>query len=280
MVDVSSQGEEVEGGYRFLAAVLFLLIALPLASYTILPDNYYAAYLSYPSRLLLVPVHEFGHMILIFFKELFNLPSSYMDIPITLAGSGFEVLLPFLFVPIFVFGNRRYVLACLAIVVLGAALSDTGRYVQSASNPGGSGFNQFMEATAVTQESHDWYRILSYYNALDKADILGEMLIDLGFVLTLLGFFSSIFEVNMILNYRSSSDFMLLLLYGSIPAVILSLSYFKLFRTIFSLLLFIPILLHFYIHTLPKLREEVKEVDEEIEKEETAAKSEARPKEV
>jgi hypothetical protein len=267
--------EDVEAGYRFLASVLFLLIALPLAGYALFPDNYYASFISYPPRLLLVPIHELGHMILIFATQLLNLPYNYMNIPITMAGSFFEILVPLIFVIFLLFGSQRYALACLLIVVLGAAVNDTGRYIQSASSPTGTGLTQFMEVTAITPESHDWFRILSYFNALDQADILGELLIDLGFVLILVGFFSSVFEVNLVLNYRKSSDFMLLMFYGSIPTILLSIAYFKLFRIIFSILFFTPSLIHFYTTVLPKLKEEVKEVDREIEDEdeETAAKS-------
>ncbi len=276
---MSSQTEEVEGGYRFLSAVLFLLVALPLAGYAIFPDNYYAAYLSYPARILLVPIHELGHTLLLIFTEFFRLPYSYMDIPIRMAGSAFEVFVPFAFVFLFIFGSRRYALACLILVVAGTALIDAGAYVKSAQNPSGSGFNQLMETTAVNPANHDWYRVLSNYNALDKADLLGEIIMGLGFVITLMGFFSSVFEVNLILNYRQSSDFILLLLYGSIPATILSIAYFKIFRVVFAILIFIPIIIHFYTRILPKLKEEMKEVDEEIEKdEEDAAESIQNPK--
>jgi hypothetical protein len=85
-----------------------------------------------------------------------------------------------------------------------------------------------------------------------------------------MGFFSSVFEVNLILNYRRSSDLMLLMLYGSIPTLILSIAYFKTFRLVFAILLFIPLLIHFYRRVLPKLEEEVEEVDKEIENDEEA----------
>lgn len=271
MVGMSPQKDEVEGGYRFLSAVIFLLVALPLAGYAIFQGNYYTSYLSYPSRMLLVPIHELGHMILIFFTELFGLPYSYMDMPITVAGSLFEVFVPFVFVLFFIFGSRRYALACLILVVAGTALIDAGTYIKSASNPSGSGFNQFMEVTQVNLENHDWYKVLKYYNALDKADFLGGLVMDLGFVLTIMGFFSSIFEVNFIMNYRQSSDFMLLMLYGSIPTIVLLLIYFKPYRIVFAVLLSIPLLIHFYRKVLPKLKEEVKEVDEEIKWDEEAA---------
>lgn len=269
-----SDVEEVEGGYRFLSVVLFLLISMPLAIYAIMPNNQYAKYLSFPARILLVPIHELGHTIVIIFTEALGLPFSYMNIPITMAGSVFEAFVPFVFVLFFVLGSRRYVLACLILVVLGTALSDWGAYVKSASNPSGSGFNQYMETSEITTQNHDWYIVLSNYNALDKADVIGDILMELGFVVTMMGFFSSVFEVNFILNNRQSSDFMLLMLYGSIPAVILSLAYFTVFRAVFAILLLIPILIHFYRRVLPKLEEEVKEVDKEIEQDdEEAAKS-------
>ncbi|NYZ76428.1 hypothetical protein H0N98_04215 [Candidatus Micrarchaeota archaeon] len=279
MVGMSPQTEEVEGGYRFLSAVLFLLIALPLAGYAVIPDNYYVYLLSYPPKILLVPIHELGHMLLIFFKDVSGLPYDYLDIPVRMAGSIFEMLVPLMFVFFFIFGSRRYALACLILVIAGTAITDSGAYIKSASNPSGIGFNQFMETTEVNSSNHDWYRVLDYYNALDKADFLGELIIGLGFVLTMIGFFSSVFEVNLILNYRQSSDFMLLILYGSIPAAILSIAYFKIFRVVVSILILIPLLIHFYTRILPKLKDEVKEVDREIEKdEENAAKSVQTPK--
>ncbi|NYZ79101.1 hypothetical protein H0N99_03045 [Candidatus Micrarchaeota archaeon] len=259
---------DVEGGYKFLSAVLFLLVALPLAGYAIFPGNSYASFLSYPSRLLLVPIHEFGHLILIYFTEFSGIPSSYMDTPIRMTGSLFEVFVPFVFVFFFIFGSRRYALACLLLVVAGSALINWGAYIKSASNPSGSGINPYMELAEVSLENHDWYRVLSRYNALDKAELLGDMLMGLGFVVALMGFFSSVFEVNLVLNYGSSSDFMLLMLYGSIPTLILSLAYFKPSRIVFSLLLLIPLLIHFYKKVLPGLEEEMEEVDEEIKEEE------------
>jgi hypothetical protein len=276
---MSPQTEEIEGGYRFLSVVLFLLVALPLAGYAVLPDNFYASFISYPSRMLLIPIHELGHMLLIFFTQFSSLPYQYMDIPITLAGSVFEVLVPLMFVFFFIFGSRRYALACLVLVIAGTAMTDAGAYVKSAQNPSGAGFNQFMETTEVNPSNHDWYRVLSYYNALDKADFLGEFIMGLGFVLTMIGFFSSIFEVNLILNYRQSSDFMLLMLYGAVPALILSIAYFKIFRFVFAVLILIPLLIHFYTGVLPKLKDDIKEVDREIEEdEENAAKSVQIPK--
>jgi hypothetical protein len=275
---MSPQNEEIEGGYRFLSAVLFLLIALPLAGYALFPDNYYISLLSYPPRILLVPIHELGHMILIFFTQLFNLPYDYMDMPITMAGSIFEVLVPLVFVFFFVFGSRRYTLACLVLVIAGTALIDSGAYIKSAQNPYGIGFNQYMMTSEVGPENHDWYRVLKHYNALDKADVLGESFMGLGFVLIMMGFFSSVFEINMILNYQQSSDFMMLMLYGAVPTLILSIAYFKIFRVFFATLILLPLLSHFYTRVLPKLKDEIKEVDREIEDDdEKAAESAQTP---
>jgi len=269
---MSTQTEEVEGGYRFLAIVLFLFIALPLASYAIFPSNSYVSFLSYPARILLIPIHEFGHVLLIFLTEIFNLPSSSMQIPILVAGSFFEVFLPLFVMLLFIFGNQRYALACLVIVVLGASIYDVGRYVQSSTNPTGPALNSLMQPTTITPETHDWTRILKQFNALDKADFLGGLLSDLGFVVILLGFFSSVFELNLILNNRVSSDFMLLMLYGSIPTLLLSIIYFTPFRITFATLFCILPVRHFYTSTLPKLRKEIEEVDKEIKEVEGAKK--------
>jgi hypothetical protein len=279
MVVMSPQKEEIEGGYRFLSAVLFLLVALTLAAYAVLPGNYYASVISYPSRMLLIPIHELGHMVLIFFTQFSNLPYEYMNIPVRMAGSIFEMLIPLMFVFFFVFGSRRYTLACLILVIAGTAITDSGAYIKSASNPSGIGFNQFMETTEVNSSNHDWYQVLDYYNALDKADFLGEFMMGLGFVLTMIGFFSSVFEVNLILNYQQSSDFMMLMLYGAVPALILSIAYFKIFRVVFAVLILLPLLIHFYTRVLPKLKDEIKEVDREIEDDdEKAAESLQTPK--
>lgn len=259
---------DIEGGYKFLSAVLFLLVALPLAGYAVFPDNTFFSTFSYPSRLLLVPIHELGHLILIYFTEFSGISPSYMDMPITMAGSLFEVFVPFAFVFFFIFGIRRYALACLLLVVAGSALIDWGAYVKSSPNPSGIGFNPSMEVFEVGPQNHDWYRVLSHYNELDKAELFGDIIMGLGFVVTLTGFFSSIFEVNRVLNYSKSSDFMLLLLYGSVPTLVLSIAYYTVFRLVFSLLLLILLLIHFYRKVLPGLEEEVKEVDEDIKEEE------------
>jgi hypothetical protein len=279
---VMPQQTDIEGGYKFLSVVLFLLVALPLAGYAVFPDNSFISFLSYPPRLLLVPIHESGHLILIYFTEFSSIPYSYMYMPITIAGSLFEVFVPFIFALFFIFGSRRYALACLLLVVAGSALIDWGAYVKSSTNPSGSGLNTYMEVSEMSPQNHDWYIVLSNYNALDKAGLLGGIIMGLGFVVALTGFFSSIFEVNLLLNYGSSSDFMMLMLYGSIPTLIISLVYFTIFRIAFSLLLLIPLLIHFYRKVLPKLEDEVEEVDEEIKEDEEAEnereKNKAEPK--
>jgi hypothetical protein len=259
---------DVEGGYRFLTAVLFLLVALPLAGYAVFPNNAFFSTFSYPSRLLLVPIHEMGHLVLIYFTEFSGISPSYMYIPILMAGSLNEVFVPFVFVFFFIFGSRRYALACLLLVVAGSAIIDWGAYVKSSPNPYGTGFNTSMEVFEVGPQNHDWYQVLTHYNMLDDAVLFGDIIMDLGFVVTLTGFFSSIFEVNRVLNYSSSSDFMLLMLYGSVPALVLSIAYYTTFRLVFSLLLLLPLLIHFYRKVLPGLKEEVKEVDEDIREEE------------
>ena len=268
-----TQTEEVEGGYRFLAVALFLFIAFPLAAYTLMPDNYYANFISFPARMLLVPIHEFGHNIVSFFTEFSGLPFSSMYLPITMAGSLFEVFLPFLVALLFIFGNRRYAIACLIIVILGAAFYDFGTYVRSAESPSGPAINSLMQPARVTPETHDWFIVLSAFNELDKAGVISQVLMDLGFVITLVGFFSSVFELNLVINYRKSSDFMLLLLYGSAITLLLLPFYFTLFKLIFLLLISISLLIHFKRSVLPHIKKEIEEVDKEIEKEEDEQES-------
>lgn len=262
-----SAEDEVQAGYRFLAAVLFLLISLPLTAYVLFPNSY-TLLLAYPAILLTVPIHEFGHLFTFWALSPFASYESVI-IPTAFAGSFFQIGVPFLLIMLFIFGNKQYAIACLLMVVMGESAFHVGSYIKSSNNPSGTGINVMGEVGEVTRESHDWYIILNHYNLLDKADILGDFVTQFGIAILLIGFFSSVFEVNRLMNYSKSSDFMLLMLYGSAVALLFTIAYFNLLRLILLVILSILPLLHFRSTILPKLENDMEKADKQLDEPET-----------
>ena len=261
-----SSEDEVQSGYRFLAIVLFLLIALPLTAYVLFPNSY-TLLLAYPAILITVPIHEFGHLFVFWALSPFA-PYDSVIIPTALAGSLSQIGVPFILMLLFIFGNKQYAIACLMIAVMGESAFHVGGYIKTSNNPSGTGINVMGEVSEVTRESHDWFIILNHYNLLDKAEILGELVTQFGIAILLIGFFSSVFELNRLLNYSSSSDFTLLMLYGSIPAILFSIAYFNLLRLIILIVFSIPPVLYFRSAVMPKLRKDMEEVDRQSDESE------------
>lgn len=260
--------QEVEGWYKNLTVILLLAVALPIAGYVTFPNSITYS-LFFPVSIFITSIHELGHFIPYMVLSIFGAQSDSARFIIVAGGTIFQILVPMLFVTYFLAVNRKYALACISLVLLGGSIYLAGHYMSTAQAPSGAAITPF--GTQVQFESdpsiHDWRYMLSTLNLLGRTPELSKFTMDFSYVLILVGIFSATLETNMLLNGSRTKDFMIVLLYGTVPTFLLSFLYFNATKFLISLIFFIISFAYFLAYKAPILREEYEEAEEEEEKE-------------
>jgi hypothetical protein len=257
-------GEEIESWYKTLSVILFLFLALPIAGYIILPNTITYS-LFFPVSIIIVSIHEFGHVVPYMFSSLLGIPWESARFIVVAGGTVSQLLIPMLFFIYFAAVNRRYALAYIFLVLLGGSLYYAGDYMSTAQAPTGLAVTSFGSAIKFESdpESHDWRFMLTTLNLLEITPDLSKFIINFSYVLTMIGAFSAALETNMILNGNRTKDFMIVLLYGTVPTFLLSFLYFDGTKFIISLLFFIASFAYFLVYKVPEFKKEYEEAKEE-----------------
>jgi hypothetical protein len=146
-----------------------------------------------PFGIINVGVHEFGHI----FFQMLNSPQF-----ITVAGGTiFQIATPLICALYFYFSDQK-LSSSIMILWLGNSLFDISVYAKDAI---------FMELPLTTpyinfissadELSHDWNYMLRNFNILHKAELVGNIIITMGIITTLVGI---LFLFNLSLKDQSS----------------------------------------------------------------------------
>lgn len=256
--------EEIENWYKTLSVILLLSIVFPIAGYIILP-NAVTYSLFFPVSILIISIHEFGHVVPYMFSFFLGIPWESARFIVVAGGTVSQLLIPMLFFIYFASVNRRYALAYIFLVLLGGSLYYAGDYMSTAQAPTGLAVTSFGSAVRFESdpESHDWRFMLTTLDLLERTPELSKFIMDLSYVLTMIGAFSAALETNMILNGNRTKNFMTVLLYGTVPTFLLSFLYFNGTKFIISLTLFIISFAYFLVYKVPMLKKEYEEAEEE-----------------
>ena len=260
--------EEIEGWYKALTVILFLFIALPLAGYIILPSAITYSFF-FPISILITSIHEFGHGVPYLIASLLRIPWNSSAFLIVAGGTVFQILVPLFFFIYFAAVSRKHALAYIFLVLLGGSIYIAGHYMSTAQAPSGIAVTAFGTAVKFESdpESHDWRYMLTTLNILEKTPELSKFTMDFSYVLTMISVFSAVLETNMILNENKTKDFMIVLLYGTIPTFLLSFLYFDGSKFIISMIFFIISFTYFLVYKAPALKKAYEEAQKEEEKE-------------
>jgi hypothetical protein len=122
-------------------------------------------------HLILLPIHEAGHVLFIPFGEFFTI----------LGGSLFQLLMPLIVAAALFWQNRDPVGATLGIWWCGVSLMDLAPYIYDAKNP------QLTLLGGHTGEDgpHDWIYLLGVFGKIEQAQRYGFVAHKLGVVLML-----------------------------------------------------------------------------------------------
>ncbi|MEM3555810.1 MAG: hypothetical protein QXF56_03790 [Candidatus Micrarchaeia archaeon] len=257
---------DIKGWYKASAGFLFLFMALPSAAVLLIPNEITKTFY-YPLTLLIVTFHELGHIILWLLVSPLQLSEKSALFLICCGGPLMQLFIPAIPIVYFTLVRKKYALAFIFLAFFGSSLYYLGGYMSTAAAPSGTGITPTGEIISIEKnpESHDFRLIFTQFGVLEHSAEISNFFISLGYVLTLIGAFSSALETNIILNGNETNDFMLVMLYGSAPAFLLSIVYFQPARFILSFVFFILSLAYFFTSIFPKMKESFEEVSNEEE---------------
>jgi hypothetical protein len=257
-------GDEVEDWYKFLSGFLFLILAVPTAAFMLVP-SFFTYGIFYFIELTFISIHELGH-------ALFGMPFWFTGYPtdaarfFVVAGGPFlQLAAPLLPAIYFSFVNRRYALVYLFLVLLGYSLYDTGRYMSSANASAGLPYvNSMGQAGLFTgnPDEHDWGFMLKRVGLLEHAVEIAGFIMDFGYVMVFIAFFSALFETILLFSGKKTNDFFVALLYGAAPTFLISIFYLRGTKLALVAVIFLISLVYFLRFKLPKLRKEFDQADE------------------
>ena len=161
-----------------VSLVFFLVIGFPIG----------ASFLGWPNFFLgfLGMVHEMGHFVTMIFTAF--LPGRNVLLVI-LAGSFFEVFVPFASFALVYPNKRLFVVACLFLAAFGTALADVGRYMGTAQNPSGYAF---ISGQPMTYQNHDWSITFSMLGLMGHASKISGAFYAAGRLMEYLGFYAAV----------------------------------------------------------------------------------------
>lgn len=125
-------------------------------------------------------VHEAGHPLFSFFGDTIS----------ALGGTIAQLAFPLAFIWYFFFSGQKFSAAIISYW-LGFSLINVGIYAGDAR----------VQALPLIGGEHDWAFLFSQWHLLDRAEGIGTMIIDSGFVVILLSLFSSMYML-----YRDRAD--------------------------------------------------------------------------
>jgi len=255
---------EVEGWYKFLSGFLFLFIALPTAAVLFIPNGITKTFY-YPLSLLIIASHEVGHIIIWLLVSPLNISEKSALFLICCGGPMMQLLVPAIPIIYFTLVKKKYALSFIFIALLGSSIYNTGEYMSTATSPSGIGITPSGEIVSIEKnpQTHDWLLIFNQFGISEYSSEISNFFLSLGYVLVILGAFSSALETNIILNGNETHDFMLVMLYGSAPAFLISAVYFQPIRFIIALVFFFLSLVYFFTAIFPKMKASFEEVSDE-----------------
>lgn len=153
-------------------------------------------------------------------------------------------------------------------MLLGYSLYDCGRYMSSAQSSAGLLYVNSMGGSGKMSgnpEDHDWGFMLKRLGLLEHSVEISGFVMDFGYVMVLIAFFSTLFETLLLFSDKRTDDFLVVLLYGAAPASAISIFYLRGTRLAIVIVLFLISLAYFVHFKLPKIRKEFDEAGEDEE---------------
>lgn len=249
---------ESEDWYKFLCVLLLLTLAVPIAAFGLSPNGFTYS-ISFLPYILLMSVHEMGHLVPAVVMPLAQwLTPEYFII--VAGGTVFQLAFP-LILFVYPLAARRYALAFIFLVLLGYSIINVGQYMSTAQTPTGVSLVS-GESMQKYPETHDWRYMFESMGLLGRAPEISGYVVDFGYAVTLVSIFSAIFETLLVAVGIRTGDFFVILLYGAVPAFLISIFYASGLRLAVVTILFLISAAYFVHFKLPKLRKEFDEVDE------------------
>jgi len=129
------------------------------------PGQYWPGLLSVVRTFIFLPLHEGGHFLFMFFGRTLYI----------LGGSFWQVMFPLLWFLIAL--KQRSQVAPFALFWVGENLMDVSLYIRDAAY-------RALPLLGGDSSGHDWYNLLSDWNAVDSADTIGDIVYYGGFAIS------------------------------------------------------------------------------------------------